>query len=93
MTDTINIWDAIRQMRRISDRKGTFSMIYMGYSITRGTSDGIVEVGKARLRPQDNPPGQYSDHMLNYTDLDNNTFNHFWQPLLMYFNNKRVTFK
>ena len=90
MPQSINIWDAIRQMRAISQKKGSFSITFMSYSRERRKSDGIIEISNARLRPQDSPPGQYSDFMLNYVDIDNGEAYHFWQPCLMYFNNQRI---
>ncbi len=93
MNESINIWDAIRQMRAISAKQGSFSITFMSYSRERRKSDGIIEVTNARLRHQDSPPGQYSDYMLNYVDTDSGEAYHFWQPCLMYFNNQRITMK
>jgi hypothetical protein len=93
MTESINIWDAIRQMRELSKQGGSFSITFMSYSRERRKSDGIIEVTNARLRPQDSPAGQYSDYMLNYVDIDSGEAYHFWQPCLMYFNNQRITIK
>mgnify|MGYP000961140573 CR=1 FL=1 len=90
MTGEIKIWDAIREMRQISAKKGSFSIVFMSYSRTRMKSDGIVEVQNARLRAQDKPGGVFSDFMLNYIDLDTGEDYHFWQPCLMYFNNQKI---
>jgi len=80
-------------MRAISQKQGSFQITFMSYSMDRGKSDGIIDVTNARLRPQDSPPGKYSDHMLNYVDIDNGEAYHFWQPCLMYFNNQRITMR
>jgi len=93
LNNTINIWDAIRQMRELSKQGGSFSITFMSYSRERCKSDGIIEVTNARLRPQDSPAGEYSDYMLNYVDIDSGEAYHFWQPCLMYFNQQRVTIK
>nr|NQU94096.1 hypothetical protein [Bacteroidota bacterium] len=73
--------------------KGSFSFAFMSYSRTKGESHGIVEVHKARLRPQEKPGGPYADDMLNYVDLITGEAQHFWQPCLMYFNHQKVTLK
>lgn len=85
------VFDAIREMRQISKKQGSFSMVFMSYSRSRGKSDGIVEISNARLRPQDNPGGKYSDHMLNYVDTDTGEAHRLWQPLLMYFNGNKIS--
>lgn len=90
MGESIHVYDAIRQMRQISKKQGSFSMVFMSLSRSRGTSDGIVEIRNARLRPQDAPGSKYGDYMLNYVDLDTGEANHMWQPLLMYFNGQKI---
>jgi len=87
---SIHLYDAIKQMRAISSRKGSFSIVFLSYSRSRGTSDGIVEVPRARLRPQQFPATKYSDIMLNYVDTDTGEAHHLWQPLLMYFNGMKI---
>lgn len=77
-------------MRQISQRQGNFSVVFMSCSRSRGTSDGIVEVPRARLRPQQFPATKYSDIMLNYVDTDTGEAQHLWQPLLMYFNGMKI---
>lgn len=91
--DSINLYDAIRQMRAISSKHGHFQMIFMSYSRSRGTSDGFVEVARARLRPQPDKSTQYSDYMLNYVDLDTGEEKRLWQPLLMSFNGMKIELK
>jgi len=87
----INLWEAIKQMRQISRKKGSFSFIFMSYSRSRGKSSGIVEVSNARLRSQAPPGGKYADHLLNYVDIDTGEAFHFWQPCLMFFEGKKIT--
>lgn len=91
--EVINLYDAIKQMRQISAKKGHFSMVFVSYSRSRGISDGFVEVGRARLRPQPDKSIQYSDYMLNYVDLDTMEERRLWQPLLIYFNGQKVEMK
>lgn len=90
MGESIHVYDAIRQMRQISKKQGSFSMVFMSLSRSRGTSDGIVEISNARLRPQDAPGSKYGDYMLNYVDINTGEANHMWQPLLMYFNGQKI---
>lgn len=93
MSAEINLYDAIRQMRQISAKKGSFQMIFVSYSRTRGISEGFVEVAKARLRPQPATATLFSDMMLNYVDLDTGEDKKMWQPLLLVFNGQKVTLK
>jgi len=88
--NTIPLFEAIKLMRQISKKKGSFSFSFMSYSRSRGKSDGIVEVSSARLRPQNLNGGKYSDHMLNYVDTVTGEAFHFWQPTLMYFEGKKI---
>jgi hypothetical protein len=89
----MHLFDAIKEMRQISKKQGSFSMIFMSYSRSRGTSDGIVEVRRARLRPQQSERTTFGDHMLNYVDLDTGEEKRLWQPLIMYFNNQKISFR
>ena len=89
--ETIPLFEAIKQMRQISKKKGSFSLTFMSYSRSRGKSDGIVEVNSARLRPQQKNGGEYSDHILNYIDIVTGEAFRFWQPCLMYFDGKKIT--
>lgn len=89
----MHLFDAIHEMRQISKKQGSFSMVFMSYSRSRGSSDGIVEVQRARLRPQQAVQTTFSDHMLNYVDLDTGEEKRLWQPLLMYFNNQKISIK
>ena len=89
---TIKLWDAIRTMRQISKKKGSFAFAFMSYSRTRRKSDGIVEVPNARLLPQAYPATKFSDSMLRYVDLDTGEEHRMWQATLMYFNGTKVIF-
>jgi len=91
MENSILIWDAIAQMRELTGKEEPFSMVFMSYDRTRGKSEGVVQVKRAKLRP-----GTRSDQnanaelMLNYLDMDKNLPRQMFQILLMEFNGKRI---
>lgn len=83
----ITIWQAIARMREDTSRGKTFSIKYMSYDRSRQISTGLVEVFRARLRPQ--TPGdenRNADHMLNYLDVEQNLPRQFYQICLMEYN-------
>lgn len=78
-------------MRQISASGGHFSMVYMSYSKSTGTTEGRKRVDRARLRSSETKASNsYSDHMLSYVDTDTGEARRFWQYALMFFNGKRV---
>ena len=67
----MDVFKAIEEMRKLSERRESFSFSHMTYSIARRRSEGIVTVRRARLCKQNRKErNQYSDYMLNYIDLD-----------------------
>lgn len=87
----IVIWDAIRSMREITGKGGTFSMAFMSYDRGRQRSDGVVTVNKARLRnatPKEQ--NQNAHHMLNFTDTERNLPRQMYLITLMEFNGQKI---
>lgn len=83
----MDVFKAIAEMRKISKERGNFSFAFMSYSDARGTSNGVVEVTHARLRPQSTvEKNKFADIMLNYVNLDTDEYGMCYQPLLMEFN-------
>ena len=88
----MTVYEAIAAMRKISLSGGSFSFSFMSYSTTRGKSDGIVHVPKARLRARPSTEqNRFSSIMEAYIDLNTGEPFQFYQPLLMTFNQAKVT--
>ncbi|MDR0873923.1 MAG: hypothetical protein LBN27_10745 [Prevotellaceae bacterium] len=88
----LKVFDAIRQMRELSQQEKPFSFSFMSYSRTRQTSDGVVQVrrGLLRRRAASNKHNRYEPFMENYYDLDAQEDCRFWQMLLISFNGQNV---
>lgn len=87
----MDVYAAIEEMRRLSARRESFSFSFMSYSIARRRSEGVVTVRRARLNKQNRRErNQYSDYMLQYTDLDTGETASCWQPLLLTFNDTEL---
>lgn len=86
----MTVYEAIAEMRRISNRGEYFSFTFMSYSWKRGTSDGPVTVQRARLRPRPTADqNSFADIMEAYINLDTGEARQFYQPLVMLFNNQK----
>lgn len=87
----MDVYAAIEEMRRLSARRESFSFSFMSYSIARRRSEGVVTVRRARLNKQSRRErNQYSNYMLQYTDLDTGETASCWQPLLLTFNDTEL---
>lgn len=90
----MTVYQAIEEMRRLSELRIPFSFSYMSYSIARRKSDGIVCIRRARLCKQNRKErNRYTDYMLNYIDLDTGKRASCWQPLLLTFNDNELQLK
>ena len=88
------MYEAIDQMRELSRQRIPFSFSFMSYSIARRKSEGVVTVRRARLNKQSRKErNQYTDYMLNYTDLSTGETASCWQPLLLTFNDNELELK
>lgn len=86
----MTVYEAIDQMRRISNQGGEFSFTFMSYSQQRGKSHGPVTIRRARLRPRpSSTQNSYAEIMEAYIDLDTGEAKQFYQPLIMMFNNQK----
>lgn len=89
----MNLYDAIKEMRRLSSEGISFGFTFMSYNETAGTSDGIVEVRNARLLKRERAEHhRYAEYVEAYLNLDTMEPRRFYQPLLMTFNGQKVTF-
>lgn len=87
----MELYAAIREMRRLSKAGEPFSFTFMSYDRSRGRSEGIITVHRARLRPRGHERyNQHAELQEEYLDLDTNEPRRFWHPCLMTFNGQRV---
>ena len=89
--DSISLYQAISEMKRLTEGKQSFSFIHATYNRETRSTDGIRNVKNARLRSKTtNEEIVYSDHKLFYYDIDQQLPRNCWQPLIMFFNGKKV---
>lgn len=81
----MKVWDAIHEMRRLTEKNIPFSMAFMSYSEKRGDSNGIVEIERALLR-KNTTELENRDILQEFTDQDTGENRRFYQPLLVFFN-------
>lgn len=89
---SVKLYDAIHEMRRLTREGVPFSITYMSYNSTKGTSDGIITVRSAKLRKRESrESNRNAEDQEAYLNLDTNEPRRFWHPLLMEFNGEKVT--
>jgi len=89
--ETIDLYEAIRQMRKLSSEDKTFSFSHATYNNDTETSDGIRYVKSARLRPSAKGDDLVNtNYKLFYFDEDMKEPRLCWQMLIMFFEDKRV---
>ena len=89
--ETIQLYDAIKEMRRLSQRDESFSFVHATWNCDSCTTNGMRHVNRARLRPAAKGDDLvYSDLKLFYMDEELNEPRNCWQMLIMYFNGKKV---
>ena len=87
----MDVYKAIKEMRALSAEGIPFSFSFMSFSEDRQTSNGIVEVNRARLRGRPSKKhNKNAEFMENYLDLDTNEPKQFYHPLLMSFNGENL---
>jgi len=88
---TINIYDAVSQMRRLTKAGKNFSIAFMSCDTSREKSAGFVELSKVKLRSgADDDAFRNSKYIINYLNVETNIPGRFYQILLMYFNGMKV---
>lgn len=88
----MKLYDAINEMRRLSREGRPFSFSFMSYNSSRGTSDGVVYVRRARTMSRESLEfNQNAEMQERYMDLDTMQPRRFWHPLLMTLNGEKVT--
>lgn len=90
----MKLWDAIKKMREITATGNTFSMAFMSYNSSSNTSEGVVEVRRAKLRKKANADlYRNADILIPYYDYDQGKARQFHLPCLMIFNGEKITFR
>ena len=78
-------------MRRLSAAGISFSFSFMSYNSHSRTSDGVVEVRKARLRSRTKREHhRYAEIVEGYLNKDTGEPRNFYHPLLLTFNGAKI---
>ena len=89
--ETIGIWDAIHEMRKLTSKGISFSFVHNTFNLQNRTTEGIRRVENGILRPAAKEDGiEHADEKLFYIDKDKDVQRNCWQILLMYFNEMKV---
>ena len=89
--DTIDLYAAIEEMKRISDTGGTFSMKFRKYNRHTSAGGDMVTVKAARLRSKTSDEKiENSSYKLFYTDTETGLAANCWQVLIMEFNRMKT---
>ena len=88
---TMDVYEAISEMRRLSSEGKPFSFSFMSCNLTEGKSEGVVYVRHGKLRKREKTDHhRYSEMVEAYVNLDTMENRRFYQPLLMTFNGEKV---
>ena len=88
----MDLYAAIKEMREISEKGGTFSLKHRKWDRARCKGGDLVHVSEARLRPAaSDEQVANSDFKLYYTDTQTGTAKVCWQMLLVEFNGHKLT--
>jgi hypothetical protein len=89
--EEISLYEAIKQMREITARGQYFSFVHATYNRDKRNTSGIREVKRAKVRPAAKGDDIiHSGYKLFYYDDFYREDRVCWQPLIMFFNGKRV---
>lgn len=89
--DTIQLYEAIRQMRILTGEEKTFSFSYSTYNRDTMQSHGNRVVHRARLRPAAKEDDvRHAGHKIFYFDMDQQKPQTVWQVLILTFQNMKV---
>ncbi len=89
--ETIDLYEAIRQMRQLTQQGKSFSFAHSTLNRQTDTCDGVRYVKSAQLRPSAKGDDLvHADFKLFYFDEDLVMPRVCWQMLIMFFNEKKV---
>lgn len=88
----MDVYAAIKEMREISEKGGTFSLKHRKWDRQRGKGGDLAHVSEARLRPAAKEEQiENSDFKLFYTDTQTGMAKVCWQMLLVEFNGHKLS--
>lgn len=86
-------YEAIAEMRRLTKLGKSFNFTFMSYSHSRGTSNGIVEVHKARLRSRGvDKYNKFAELQEEYINTNTGEPRRFWHCCLLSLNGQSLKF-
>lgn len=89
-TNTITPYEAIKLMKQYTNRNIPFAFSYASLNTTNSSSKGIIEVDEAVLR-KSMVNSLKKDVLIEYTDLAKDKDRHFYFPLLLSFNQYKIS--
>ncbi|MDE5750111.1 MAG: hypothetical protein K2H87_05010 [Duncaniella sp.] len=88
---TIDLYRAVEEMKRISAEGGTFSIRFRKWNRDLHKGGDMASVAHARIRPKaSDEKVANASHKLFITDTDTGRALNCWQPLVMEFNDMRT---
>lgn len=88
----INIYDALKLMRRLSKENFPVTFSFVSCDRTRRASSGLVTVENGILtKGLPSKKSRYANNLIAYEDISTGMKKHFWLPLLMTVNGLKVT--
>lgn len=89
--ETIDLYAAIAEMRKITATGGSFSFVFRSYDRDRRTGGEVKIIKRARIRKAARLENvKHSDFKLFFTDLERNEPRVCWQPAILFFNGKKI---
>lgn len=81
-------------MREITKEGKTFSFSFMSYNSSNDSSQGVVEVRRAKLRERTKSDSyKNADALIAYYDCDRNEARQFYLPCLMSLNDEKISIR
>ena len=92
VTGTIHLYDAIKEMEKISANGDTFSFSFYKYNRSTRTGGDLARISRAKLRKK-TPDSviSHSSYKLFFMDMDNGQSHNCWQMLIVEFNGLKCT--
>lgn len=89
---TIQVYDAIREMERLSEAGECFSFSFYKYERKNRTGGDLARISRAKLRKK-TPDSEiaYSSYKLFFMDMDNGRPLNCWQMLIVEFNGMKCS--
>lgn len=90
--EKINVYDALKVMRKLSAENFPFSFSFISCDRSRKTSQGLVVVENGILtKGLPSKKSKYAKNLIAYENTESGERKHFWLPLLMTFNNYKIS--